>query len=127
MPFLGLENVVFIVKKVSFLSRTLSNLVSSLILTEKKNNEKIGIFEQKHGLTSLEKFVFLVKKVCLLYDFNSYFDQKQKMEKMEFFCSEAWVNPFGKIYRTCKNFCYYSEKKFLFSLKSRLACFLVLF
>ena len=105
MPFLGLENVVFIVKKVSFLSRTLSNLVSSLILTEKKNNEKIGIFEQKHGLTSLEKcnfgtlkkFVFLVKKVCLLYYFNSYFDQKQKMEKMEFFCSEAWVNPFGKM------------------------------
>ena len=44
-------------KKVSFLSRTLLNLVSSLILTE-KNHEKIGIFEQKHGLTPLEKCDF---------------------------------------------------------------------
>ena len=70
MPFLGLENVVFIVKKVSFLSRTLSNLVSSLILTEKKNNEKIGIFEQKHGLTSLEK--------CNFWNFEKIFFSSQK-------------------------------------------------
>ena len=46
---------------------------------------------------TLKKFVFLVKKVCLLCYFNSYFEQKQKMEKMELFCSEAWVNPFGKM------------------------------
>ena len=41
--------------------------------------------------------MFKVKKVCFLYYFNSYFDQKQKMKKMAFFCSEAWVNPFGKM------------------------------
>ena len=37
------------------------------------------------------------KKFVFLYYFNSYFDQKQKMKKMAFFWSEAWVNPFGKM------------------------------
>ena len=59
-------------KKVSFLSRTLLNLVSRLILTEKKNNEKIGIFEQKHGLTSLEK--------CDFWNFEKiYFPSKKSL------------------------------------------------
>ena len=35
---------------------------------------------------------------------------------MEFFCSEEWVNPFGKMRFMGLA---YREKKFLFSLKSR--------
>ena len=41
-------------KKVSFLSRTLLNIICSLSF-EKKNT----FFDQKHGVTPLEKFDFL--------------------------------------------------------------------
>ena len=44
-------------KKVSFLSKTLLNIISSLILTE-NNNKKITFSDQKHGLTPLEKCDF---------------------------------------------------------------------
>ena len=63
MLFLGIERLKFLwPKKVSFLSRTLLNIISSLILTEniKRNNT---FFDQKHGLTSLEK--------CDFWDFES--------------------------------------------------------
>ena len=42
-------------QKVFFLSRTLLNLISILILTETKKLIKIAFFDQEHGLTSLEK------------------------------------------------------------------------
>ena len=45
-------------KKVSFLSRTLFNIISSLILTENNSRKKTSFFDQKHGLTPLEKCVF---------------------------------------------------------------------
>ena len=49
MPFFGPENVVFIVKKVSFLSRTLLYLVSSLILTEKKIMKNLAFLSKSKG------------------------------------------------------------------------------
>ena len=44
-------------KKFCFLSRTLLTLTSSLIFSEKKK-EKIPFFDQKQGLTPLEKCDF---------------------------------------------------------------------
>ena len=41
------------------------------------------------------KNLFLKSKKFVFYIY--YFNQKQKMKKMAFFCSEAWVNPFGKM------------------------------
>ena len=51
LPFLG-------PKKVSFLSRTLFNNISGLILTENNSRKKTTFFDQKHGLTPLEKCDF---------------------------------------------------------------------
>ena len=45
-------------KKVSFLSRTLLNIISGLILTENNSRKKTTFFDQKHGLTPLEKCDF---------------------------------------------------------------------
>ena len=45
-------------KKVSFRSRTLLNIISSLILTENNSRKKTTFFDQKHGLTPLEKCDF---------------------------------------------------------------------
>ena len=45
-------------KKVSFLSRTLLNIISSLTLTKNKLIKKSAFFDQKHGLTPLEKYDF---------------------------------------------------------------------
>ena len=42
---------------VSFLSKTLLNIISSLILRENQE-EKFTFFDQKHGLTPLEKCDF---------------------------------------------------------------------
>ena len=44
-------------KTVSFLSRTLLNLISSLVLTKAKKRELV-FFDQKHGLTPLGKCDF---------------------------------------------------------------------
>ena len=45
-------------KKVSFLSRTLFNITSGLILTEKNSRKKNTYFDQKHRLTPLGKCDF---------------------------------------------------------------------
>ena len=45
-------------KKVSFLSRTSLNLISSPVLTETNQEKKIAFFDQKHGLTPMEKCHF---------------------------------------------------------------------
>ena len=45
-------------KKVSFRSGTLLNIISSLILTEDNSRKKTTFFDQKHGLTPLEKCDF---------------------------------------------------------------------
>ena len=57
-------------KKFCFLSRTLLTLTSSLIFSEKKK-EKIPFFDQKQGLTPLEK--------CDFRDFEtfSFYNQKR--------------------------------------------------
>ena len=46
-------------KEVSFLYRTLLNIISSFILTENLTKEKITFFDPKRGLTPLEKCNFL--------------------------------------------------------------------
>ena len=59
MRFLGLRKIDFLwAKKVSFLSRTLLNIISSLILTENNSRKKTTFFDQNHGLTRLEKCDF---------------------------------------------------------------------
>ena len=64
MLFLGLWKIEFLwPKKVSFLSTTFLNIISSLILTENKKKKKNTLFDQKHGLTPLEK--------CDFWDFES--------------------------------------------------------
>ena len=45
-------------KKVSFRSGTLLNIISSLILTETTQEKQNTFFDQKHGLTPLEKCDF---------------------------------------------------------------------
>ena len=45
-------------KKVSFRSRTLLNIISSLILTENNARKKTTFFDQNHGLTPLGKCDF---------------------------------------------------------------------
>ena len=45
-------------KKVSFRFRTLLNIISSVILTENNSRKKTKFFDQKHGLTPLEKCDF---------------------------------------------------------------------
>ena len=57
--FWGFERLDFLwPKKVSFLSGTLLNIISSLILTENNSRKKTTFFDQKHGLTPLEKCDF---------------------------------------------------------------------
>ena len=59
MRFLGLRKIDFLwAKKVSFPSITLLNIISSLILTENNSRKKTTFFDQKHGLTPLEKCDF---------------------------------------------------------------------
>ena len=43
------KNFLIVKKKVSFLSRTSLNLISSLFLTENKSRKKIAFFDQKQG------------------------------------------------------------------------------
>ena len=50
-----LKNLFLYSKKVSFLSTTLLNLISSLVLTKTKKRENLAFFDQKHGLTPLGK------------------------------------------------------------------------
>ena len=45
-------------KKDCFLSRTLLNIISSLIMRENQKRKKITFFDQKHELTPLEKCDF---------------------------------------------------------------------
>ena len=68
---------------------------------------------------NFEKICFSSQKKFVYY-FNSYFDQKQKMKKMAFFCSEAWVNPFGKMrfMGLAKMFAIIVKKVSFFSKKS---------
>ena len=57
--FLGLSKLLFLYsKKVSFLSGTFLNLISSLILSENKKMKKLAFLDQNYGLTPLEKFDF---------------------------------------------------------------------
>ena len=64
--FWGRWKMLFLVSKVFFLSRTLLNLMSNLILTENKNWKKVHFFYQKHGLTPLEKYnLWDFEKFCL--------------------------------------------------------------
>ena len=59
MRFLTLSKIfIFIVKKVSFLSRTLLYRIFSLILSENKKMKKLPFYDQKHGLTPLKKYDF---------------------------------------------------------------------
>ena len=59
MQVLGLKKIDFLwPKKVSFLFRTLLNIISSLILTENNSRKKNIFFDQKHGLTPSKKSDF---------------------------------------------------------------------
>ena len=57
-------------KKVSFRSGTLLIIISSPIFTENKSRQKTTFFDQKHGLTPLEK--------CDIWDFERLFFFSQK-------------------------------------------------
>ena len=66
MRFLRRGKILLWSKKVSFLSRTLLNLISSPFLTENKKRKKIKFFYQKSGLTPFEKYGFWdFEKICL--------------------------------------------------------------
>ena len=99
-------------KKVSFVSRTVLNIISSLILTENNSRKKTTFFDLKHGLTPLEKCDFLglwkntffrAKKRFLFYLahyltlFLVLFWPKTTQEKKYIFWPKAWVNPFKKM------------------------------
>ena len=57
--FLDFERLNFLWPKiVCFVSRILLNLFSSLRLSESKERKKWHFFDQKHGLTPLEKYDF---------------------------------------------------------------------
>ena len=59
MRFLGLKKIDLLwPKQVTLPSGTLLNIISSLILTEKNSRKKTTFFDQKHGLTPLEKCDF---------------------------------------------------------------------
>ena len=59
MRFLDFERLHFLgPKKFPFLSHTLFNIISGLILTENNSRKKTKFFDQKHGLTRLEKCDF---------------------------------------------------------------------
>ena len=63
-------------RKACFLTRTSPNTFSGCILHKTKRSQKFPIFEQKHGLTPLQKCQFcaflkamflLIRKACLLF------------------------------------------------------------
>ena len=90
-------------KKVSFLSRTLLNIISSLILTENNSRKKTTFFDQKHGLTPLEK--------CDFWDFEKlHFLGPKKVS----FLSRALFNNVSGLILTENNF----RKKIHFLTKS---------
>ena len=62
--FWDFKKFLLLLKKVSFLSRTLLNLFSSLVLTKTKERKNWHFFAQKHGLTPLEKYDFYDFQKC---------------------------------------------------------------
>ena len=105
----------------------------------------MAFFDQKHGLTPMEKsdfwdfqkvFFFIVKKeffflTKLLTVISSLiFDQIKVKEKLAFFVQEHGLTPLKKCdfldFQKFSRF-FYGQKCFVFSLESQRALFLVLF
>ena len=130
MPFLRRwKTFVFIVKKVSFISRTSLNLIFSPFLTENKF-KTLHFFDQKQGLTPLEKcrfwdlkkfhfyspkqFLFYLKLYWALFlvsfwpnlnteKFGIFFYQKHGLTSLEY-----------AIFKRLKNFVLMDKKSFFF-------------
>ena len=131
-------------KKVSFVSRTVLNIISSLILTENNSRKKTTFFDLKHGLTPLEKCDFLglwkntffrAKKRFLFYLahyltlFLVLFWPKTTQEKKNtFFDQKHGLTPLEKWdFWDFKRLTFYGQKRFLFFLEHYLTLFLVSF
>ena len=116
-------------KKVSFLSRTLLNIISSLTFTE-NNWKKNYIFWQKAWVNPFGKIRFLElwkitfflwpKKVSfrsrtLLNIISSLILSENNSRQKYIFWPKAWVNPFGKMpfLGLWKIIFFYGQKRFL--------------
>ena len=121
------KSLVFIIKKVSFLSRTSLDieLISSPFLTENKEKKshysvkawKNAIFESLKNCCfySRKRFRFCLENHNLI---SSPFFYRKQIKKKNIFWSKAWVNPFGKVrFLGLKNFDLIVKKSFFFYLE----------
>ena len=134
MRFFRLWKVLcFKVKKILFSLQSQKALFLVLFWSN-LNKEKNGIFG-KADFLDFEKFCFLrPKKVFLSLQsqkalFLGLVWSNLNKEKIGIFWPKAWVNPFEKKcdFFDFEKLSFYSQKRFLFSLQTKKALFLVLF
>ena len=99
-------------KKVSILSRTLLNIISSLIVTENKQRKKL-LFSPKQGLTPLEKCLFLDLKNIYFFIAKSVPFSSKTLSKTLFCNQDHHQTPFLVVFLVGRN-----NEKFKFSYKN---------